>query len=126
MPTKKKIMIAEDEEGIRTALAIEFRKVGFDVIEVTDGQLALHIAMTNHPDLLILDFFMPRMHGKNVLKYLLRDSWGAKVPVIVFTSYNIDVEVEQIIEEKEQIYYLDKTKVNLSEVVIKVTDILKA
>ncbi len=126
MPAKKKIMIAEDEAGIRIALAIEFRKAGFDVIEVTDGQLALGIAMTNHPDLLILDFFMPRMHGKDVLKCLLQDSWGVKVPIIVFTSYNIDVEVKQIIEEKEQLYYLDKNKVNLSEVVANVTDILEA
>jgi len=125
MADKKKILIAEDEEGIRIALAEELRNQGLEVIEAEDGQKALDMALANHPDSIILDFIMPKMHGKDVLKKLLMDDWGSAVPVIILTNYTIDVEVKKMVEEKEQIVHLDKTEIDIKQVVDKIKEMVK-
>ncbi|MFH1598304.1 MAG: response regulator [Patescibacteria group bacterium] len=124
MPEKKKILIADDEEGLRLALADTFTEEGFDAIQAPDGQAALDLALANHPDLVILDFVMPKMHGKDVLKNLMSDDWGAKVPILFLTNYSVDEQVKNTIASKDHLEYMDKTKCDLPHVINKVKEML--
>ena len=68
----KKIMVVDDEEGVRSLLKLLFaRDPQFTVVaEAEDGVEALTLAMQHHPDYVILDYSMPRMNGEEAARVL--------------------------------------------------------
>jgi DNA-binding response OmpR family regulator len=94
MPKNKRtILVVEDDELTRQALRDGVADAGYEVIEAKDGEEGVDIALTKHPDLILLDIMMPKKTGHDVLKELRQDKWGGGVPVIVLTnaSDNLDV-----------------------------------
>ncbi|MBU1149110.1 response regulator, partial [Patescibacteria group bacterium] len=73
---------------------------------------------------IILDFIMPKMHGKDVLKNLMMDEWGSTVTVLILTNYTLDVDIKEAIEKNPQLESLDKTQCDLLKVVAKVKEML--
>ena len=65
-----RIMVVEDEAINRLALARGLRKLGHDVIEAGNGEDALHLALTETLDVIILDRMLPQLDGLSVLKRL--------------------------------------------------------
>lgn len=70
--TPKKVLIVDDEEGVRSLLKLIFGgEQQFDVVaEAEDGVEALSLAMMHHPDYVILDYSMPRMNGEEAARVL--------------------------------------------------------
>ena len=70
--SKKKILVVDDEEGVRSLLKLMFSSEPlFEVIaEAEDGVEALSLAMKHHPDYVILDYSMPRMNGEEAARVL--------------------------------------------------------
>lgn len=86
---KHKILIAEDDPSLRKVLAKKLSTAGYKVLEASDGEMAINIALEEHPDLLILDELMPKFTGTGVVKRVRDDpEWGAAVPIFILT--NID------------------------------------
>src|SRR5438128_573957 len=81
----KKILIAEDNEMIGAALEIRLKAAGYEVQVVTDGFRSYVRAMSDPPDLLLMDIFMPFGTGLEVAQELqsagLRD-----IPIIFMTA----------------------------------------
>lgn len=95
MGKKKKVLIAEDEEPIRVALGQVLTEQGITALEAPDGQTALDLALEEHPDLIVLDILMPRMHGMDVYANIRKDDWGKDVKIIILTNYSTDAKVEE-------------------------------
>jgi two-component system alkaline phosphatase synthesis response regulator PhoP len=74
----KKILIIEDERSMLRALVAKFEREGFVTTTATDGKLGLELALTEKPDLILLDVMMPKIDGIAVLKQLRNDSVGTK------------------------------------------------
>jgi len=70
--TPKKVLIVDDEEGVRSLLRLIFGgEEQFEVVaEAEDGVEALSLAMMHHPDYVILDYSMPRMNGEEAARVL--------------------------------------------------------
>lgn len=66
----RKVLIADDETNMRWVLERALTKAGYDVETAEDGQLALERAAAERPDLVLLDFKMPKLDGLKVLKAL--------------------------------------------------------
>ena len=68
----KKVMVVDDEEGVRDLLKLMFSSdPQFTVVaEAEDGVEALSLAMQHHPDYVILDYSMPRMNGEEAARVL--------------------------------------------------------
>jgi len=64
-----KILIADDQQEIVSALSMVL--AGYDLEEATDGNAALALAVSEQPDLVLLDVDMPGMSGIEVLKKLM-------------------------------------------------------
>jgi len=82
----KRILIAEDEPSIRSAIRtfIETRSP-FEVCESVDGEEALHKAGVLNPDLIVLDLRMPKANGIEVAALL--HARTPHTPVVVFTMF---------------------------------------
>jgi CheY-like chemotaxis protein len=80
------VMIVEDDDAIRDAMADVLSDTGFDVHAVADGHEALTMLATVRPDLILLDWGMPRMSGEQFLAALKADALLSTIPVVVVTA----------------------------------------
>ena len=121
----RKILVIEDEPPMRDAIADTFKQHRFSVITADNGKDGLDLAMQEHPDLLLLDIFMPKMDGLSMLEALRNDGWGQNVPVIILTNLNPDADqtIKTILEHKPA-FYLIKSNVTLEAIVSKVKEVL--
>ena len=83
MPTRKKILLVDDEPGILRVLSIKLRVSGYDVITASHGQEALDLIRSASPDIVLLDVIMPGIDGFEVLKELRITS---RLPVIAYSA----------------------------------------
>ncbi len=120
--TRKKILIIEDEMSQRKALMDKFTREGFSVLEARDGEEGLRIALSDRPNLILLDIIMPVMDGMTMLKKLRQENdWGKNVPVTLLTNLNpYNGKVDKVITGEEPAYYLVKSNWTINEVVEKV------
>jgi two-component system, OmpR family, response regulator MprA len=79
-----RILIADDDDAIRSALRRALRLEGWSVDEAADGAEALAAARRGSPDAIVLDWMMPGVDGIGVLR-ALRDA-GDRTPVLMLTA----------------------------------------
>jgi len=82
---KKKILIVEDEEGLRLLYEEELKAEGYEVLTAGNGKEAIQKLEEEKPDLIILDIVMPVMDGLEALGQIVRKE--RKIPIILNTSY---------------------------------------
>lgn len=83
---KEKILIVEDEEGLRLLYQEELSQEGYEVITARNGKEAMKLIEEKTPDLIVLDIVMPVMDGMEALGRILRKE--RKIPIILNTSYS--------------------------------------
>lgn len=117
----KAILIIEDEIAMLRILTDKFSQEGFRVIKAANGEEGLRFALSERPDLILLDIVMPRMGGLEMLDKLREDEWGKTAKVILLTNLS---DIEKISEAvKEGAYdYLIKSDWKLKDIVKKVKE----
>lgn len=83
-----RILIAEDDDATRDVFRATLTHAGYEVIEAVDGEEALTRAREEKPDLILLDFSMPRMTGLDCLKVLKSEDETRRIPVIAVTAHS--------------------------------------
>jgi len=83
--------VVDDEPKIVRLARDYLEKNGFRVLSAGDGQSALSMARSHHPDLIILDLLLPSLDGREVCRILRRES---EVPIIMLTA--LSEESDQI------------------------------
>lgn len=120
----KTILIVEDEAPLLKALSAKFKHEGYATLEARDGEEGLETALSQKPDMILLDIVMPKMDGLTMLEMLRKDAWGKDVPVMLLTNLNDPIKVADAI--KEGVYdYLVKTNWKLEDVLEKVAQKFK-
>ena len=90
-----KILIAEDDEEIRELLLFKLRNVGFDAYGVEDGEEALTMAESILPDVIVLDWMMPRMNGLDACAALRSNPKFRALPIMLLTAKGQESDVER-------------------------------
>ena len=99
MNQKPLALIIDDHEPIREILKLGLTELaGFKVVEATDGPSGIYAASEHEPDLILLDWMMPRMNGIEVLEILKSRHETKKTPVFMLTRNDLMGEVEQAVE----------------------------
>lgn len=121
---KKKILIVEDEEALCKVCAEELRSAGFDVLTALNGIEGLQTALSEKPDLILLDIIMPLMDGLTMMNTLReKNIYGKNVPIILLTNMSAGEEqIMQSIIKNEPAYYLVKSDWDLSQVIDKINE----
>jgi DNA-binding response OmpR family regulator len=86
-----RILIADDDDGLRHLLRLVLRREGYEVIEAADGTEALARAYDSSPSLVLLDVMMPGLDGFDVCRKLRSDQRTHRMP-IVFVSAIEDIQ----------------------------------
>ncbi|RMH44623.1 MAG: hybrid sensor histidine kinase/response regulator [Deltaproteobacteria bacterium] len=84
-----RVLLAEDHDAVRRAIARTLRRRGFEVDEAATGQEAIDRATAHCPDLAIVDLRIPLVDGYDVVARL-KQTYGPSLPVIVMSGVNED------------------------------------
>jgi DNA-binding response OmpR family regulator len=94
-PDKKTILLVEDEISFRTIYQDMLDSGGYNVLTAEDGEAGLHIALSQKPDLVLLDLNLPKLHGFDVLQKIRADKSTSSMPVIILTVQGSDKEIKK-------------------------------
>jgi response regulator RpfG family c-di-GMP phosphodiesterase len=81
-----RILVVEDSPTQAQGLAEVLTSRGFEVLLAATGQEALTLARSTHPDLLLLDLYLPDLSGEMVFRQLRQEEETSRIPVVVVTS----------------------------------------
>lgn len=90
----RKILIVDDYDDARNALKIRLESDGFEVLEAADGIEALKCVERSVPDLILMDFAMPRMNGIEAAKAIRKIESAARIPILCVTAYGKQIREE--------------------------------
>jgi two-component system, OmpR family, phosphate regulon response regulator PhoB len=89
------ILVVDDDADIRDMLRFKLANAGFDVHAEEDGETGLAAARDLKPDLILLDWMMPRLTGPEVCRELRSEPATERVPVILLTAKAQEADVQR-------------------------------
>lgn len=98
MQTSRRVLVVDDDEGVRTAVTWALEADGFEVLAVDNGLAAMEAIGTAHPSLVVLDLSLPGLGGLDILRRLRADEASEsrfRLPIIVLSGR--DSETDRII-----------------------------
>lgn len=87
-----KVLVVEDEQGLREPLVYLLVKEGYEVVEAGDGTEAVSKFQINNPDIVLLDLMLPGLSGNDVCRQIRQSS---NVPIIMLTAK--DAELDKVV-----------------------------
>ncbi|MET8761114.1 response regulator transcription factor [Lentzea sp. NPDC004782] len=88
---KPRVLVVDDEVGVRRALERGLAAEGMEVVTASDGPTALRVALTGAFDVVLLDIMLPGLSGYRVLQRMRAD--GVRTPVLMVSAK--DGEIDQ-------------------------------
>jgi two-component system, cell cycle response regulator DivK len=92
-----RVLLVEDHEEIWDFLSRRLKRRGFDVILAFDGQEGVDKALTEKPDVVLLDMNLPIMDGWTAAGRIKADPAGTGVPIIALTAHAMSGDREKAI-----------------------------
>ncbi len=84
--SKGKILVLDDSPLVRKLAEVSLQEAGYDVYTAGDGEEGLKIAEEVKPDLILVDFIMPKMTGAQVCKLIRENEVLKEIPIILITG----------------------------------------
>ncbi|MCC5637064.1 response regulator [Nostoc sp. CHAB 5844] len=100
---KCRVLIADDDECLQVLLTFLLEQEGWEVKQASDGKEALEKVLQWQPNLLILDYQMPKLTGAEVYQKLQLQ--GIELVVVLISSY---IDLEKLAASLGIVYYLPK------------------
>lgn len=94
----KKILVADDEDLVRSYIEKKLAKLGYTVLIAKDGEEALKQAFLNIPDIILLDVKMPKLNGIEACKRIKSDERTKHIPIIMLSAKAQSSEINEGIE----------------------------
>ncbi|MGH9175795.1 MAG: response regulator transcription factor [Vicinamibacterales bacterium] len=85
------ILVVEDDEDLRTTLALNLERHGYVVEQAADGETGLRVALDARPDLVVLDLMLPKLDGRQVCRRIRNGD--PDVPILILTALDREVDV---------------------------------
>lgn len=84
-----KVLIVEDDAGLRQGLEINLRLEDYETLQASDGEEAIQLFHSESPDLILLDLMLPKKSGFEVLEEVRKYS---QIPVILLTARGAETD----------------------------------
>ena len=89
----KKVLVVDDEENVRRLVR---RMLGQEniVLEAEDGAIAVHLARSEKPDIILMDILMPKMDGYTACYTIKTDPVTKTIPIVMLTALAQELNVK--------------------------------
>ena len=81
-----RILVVDDSEDVRLALATILEDAGYEIFEASDGSQVPDMVAEHRPDLILLDVAMPKVNGFETLRNMKADKATSDIPVLMVTA----------------------------------------
>jgi DNA-binding response OmpR family regulator len=95
MDPRQTVLVADDDPDIQSLVVLRLERSGYRVLRASDGQEALDLALSELPDLAVLDITMPKLDGCEVTRSLRAHAETVAMPVILLTARVQEDDVER-------------------------------
>lgn len=99
-----KTILLIDDSGVQLRMMQSLLRDRYRVLLASNGTAGNKLAQEKNPDLIILDYDMPVLNGKETLDLLRADERTKDIPVIFLTALNDNENIQKIMEWKPQGY----------------------
>lgn len=82
----KKLLIADDEAGVRRLVRMTLESDDYEILEAADGDEAIELARRHRPQLMLLDVMMPKRSGLEVCRLLKSDRDTSAITIFMLTA----------------------------------------
>jgi two-component system, OmpR family, phosphate regulon response regulator PhoB len=86
----RKLMIADDEPGVRSLVRMTLESDSYEILEASDGDEALMLALEHRPELILLDVTMPGLSGLQICRMLKDNPSTSAISVVMLTAMDQD------------------------------------
>ena len=107
-----RILIVEDDDDVRALIAHKLRRAGHDVSEAGDGLEGLEVARASVPDLVVLDWMMPKLTGVEVCAQIRADTTLTQPRILLLTAKSQDSDIAQAMEAGADGYLIKPFRAN--------------
>lgn len=114
-----KILFIDDDEALITIFTAALTKEGFQVVAANTGQEGINKAITEAPNLILLDQVLPDLSGNDILKQLKLDEKTKNIPVIILSNFSQEELVKEAINQGA-VDYVFKYQVEPKDVIEKI------
>jgi two-component system, cell cycle response regulator DivK len=97
-PSRKKVLLVEDDAESRAALQQILEDDGFMVMVAADGDEGVDVAVAFQPDVILLDLVLPHLNGFDAAALLKRDEATSRIPLVAVTASWIGSESSRLRE----------------------------
>ena len=105
---KAKLLIVDDNADIVRLMAKRLNSLGYDVVTAADGDEVLDVALSEKPDLILMDVMMPGLDGISAGRRLKANPDTRKIPIIMVTAKGEREDMMKAIQEAEAAEYIVK------------------
>lgn len=119
-----KILLVEDNEMNRDMLSRRLIRNGYEVSLAVDGQQATDMALSERPDLILMDLSLPGIDGWEATRRIKANDATRRIPVIALTAHAMAGDRERAMEVGCEDY--DTKPVEISRLLGKITALLKS
>lgn len=119
-----KVLIIDDDEELSSVFEAELQKNGFETTASLNGKGGINKALSEKPDLILLDQVLPDISGNEVIKTLKMDSQTQNIPVLILSNFSQEELVKEAINNGA-VDYIFKYQVEPMDLVSKVKQALK-
>ncbi len=93
----RKLLIVEENQDNRELAIKVLKNKGYEIIEAVDGEEAIEKAISEKPDLILLDISLPKLDGYEVAKRLKSMEEFQEIPIVAFTAHAMKGDREKVI-----------------------------
>lgn len=107
------ILIVDDNPQNLALLTVMLKPLGFHILEAVSGREGLAKAEKYHPDVMIIDLFMPEMNGFECIKHIRNSSWSKNIRIITSSASVFEVDKQKSTEAGSDAFLAKPIKIEI-------------
>jgi DNA-binding response OmpR family regulator len=92
---KPLVLAADDDQDVLDLVTFRLERSGYTVLQARDGEEALELAISELPDLAVLDVMMPKLDGFALTRRLRAEAATSRMPIILLTARAQDADLQR-------------------------------
>jgi hypothetical protein len=92
----KKVLIVDSDIDARFLVKVHLRRFDVEFIEARDGESGLELARSEKPDLIVMDYVLPKLSGYEMVKRIQKDEITRDIPIVIATIAGFDLQMKEL------------------------------
>jgi CheY-like chemotaxis protein len=92
----KKVLIIDSDIDARFLVKVHLRRFDVEFIEARDGESGLELARSEKPDLIVMDYVLPKLSGYEMVKRIQKDEITRGIPIVIATIAGFDLQMKEL------------------------------